>query len=149
MWSGHETTITRACNEYQAVFSPFRIIREKNKNGLETRLSIDEHLFCFVQESILCCLGSIRKVTKRRAHGRKFVPPDADGGEATSGRGIISIPNLDNIRWVAELVDQRDSCESIHGHCEWVSLGGTLLGMKDNSIDKQLRSLTIEVDKNG
>ena len=26
------------CNEYQAVFSPFRIIREKNKNGLGTRL---------------------------------------------------------------------------------------------------------------
>ena len=30
------------CNEYQAVFSPFRIIREKNKNGLGTRLNLPE-----------------------------------------------------------------------------------------------------------
>ena len=32
------------CNEYQAIISPFRIIREKNKNGLGTRLGVMEPL---------------------------------------------------------------------------------------------------------
>ena len=72
------------------------------------------------------CLTSVGVIAKLGANLVQPLPACQQIVQATASRSIISKPNL--VGKVIELTGERYNCESVHRHCEGVSLSGALRG---------------------
>ena len=72
-----------------------------------------------------------------RALCDNLVPPFTQMGYRAYSCGIICTPHLiDLVGTLIQPFDEENGSNCIHWHCQWISLSGTLLGVKHITVNK-------------